>query len=70
MRSEILVDIPNDDGVHVKSAGAKGEKYVYKYVKYYRNSEASPEIKQRQSENMIQTPVKCFQITIIMKCIT
>ena len=34
-----LVDIPDDDGVHVKSAGVKNEKYVYKYVKYFRNSE-------------------------------
>jgi transposase len=34
-----LIDIPDDDGVHVKSAGAKGEKYVYKYVEYFRNAE-------------------------------
>jgi len=34
-----LIDIPDDTGVHVKSAGAKGEKYVYKYVKYFRNAE-------------------------------
>jgi len=33
-----LVDIPKDKGVHIKSAGAKGEKYVYKYMKYFRNS--------------------------------
>jgi transposase len=37
-----LVDIPNDDGVHVKSAGAKSEKYVYKYVKYFRNDDGKP----------------------------
>lgn len=37
-----LVDIPDDKGVHMKSAGAKGEKYVYKYVKYYRNSDGAP----------------------------
>ena len=37
-----LVDIPDDKGVHVKSAGAKGEKYVYKYVKYFRNADGSP----------------------------
>jgi transposase len=35
----ILIDIPDDEGVHVKSAGVKGEKYVYKYVKYFRNAE-------------------------------
>jgi hypothetical protein len=35
---ETLVDIPEDRGIHIKSAGAKGEKYVYKYVKYFRNA--------------------------------
>jgi transposase len=38
INSNILVDIPDDKGVHIKSAGIKGEKYVYKYVKYFRNS--------------------------------
>ena len=37
-----LVNIPNDKGMHIKSAGAKGEKYVYKYVKYFRNAEGNP----------------------------
>ena len=37
-----LVDVPDDDGVHIKVAGAKNEKYVYKHVKYYRNSEGKP----------------------------
>ena len=37
-----LVDIPDDHGVHMKSAGAKGEKYVYKYLKYFRNSDGNP----------------------------
>ena len=32
-----LIDIPDDKGIHVKVAGAKGEKYVYKYVRYFRN---------------------------------
>ena len=40
--NESTVDIPNDEGVHIKSAGAKGEKYVYKYVKYFRNAEGKP----------------------------
>jgi hypothetical protein len=40
--NESPVDIPNDEGVHIKSAGAKGEKYVYKYVKYFRNAEGKP----------------------------
>jgi transposase len=38
----ILVDIPDDKGVHVKSAGAKGEKYVYCHTKYYRNADGNP----------------------------
>jgi len=37
-----LVDVPVGDGVHVKVAGAKGEKYVYKYTKYFRNAEGEP----------------------------
>lgn len=37
-----LVTIPIDKGVHIKSAGAKGEQYVYKYLKYFRNSEGKP----------------------------
>lgn len=37
-----LVDIPDDKGVHIKSAGAKGEMYIYKYVKYYRNAAGEP----------------------------
>jgi len=40
--SEILVDIPRDKGVHIKKAGAKNEKYVYKYVKHFRNNEGKP----------------------------
>jgi transposase len=39
---KMLVDIPDDDGIHVKSAGAKNEKYVYKHVKYFRNTEGKP----------------------------
>ena len=42
-----LVDIPDDKGVHRKSAGAKGEKYVYKYTNYFRNSEGNPRNKAR-----------------------
>jgi transposase len=34
-----LVDVPDEKGVHIKSAGVKGEKYVYKYTKYFRNAE-------------------------------
>jgi transposase len=37
--SRTTIDIPGDKGVHVKSAGARGEKYVYKYVRYFRNSD-------------------------------
>ena len=42
MQSKTLVHIPDDEGIHVKSAGKKGEKYVYKYVKYFRNAEGQP----------------------------
>jgi transposase len=40
--NKTLIDIPNDEGVHVKSAGVKGEKYVYKHVKYFRNAQGKP----------------------------
>ena len=40
--NKTLVDIPDDEGVHVKSAGVKGEKYVYKHVKYFRNTQGKP----------------------------
>jgi len=42
LASKILVDVPEDSGVHVKTAGKKGEKYVYKYVEYFRNSAGAP----------------------------
>jgi len=42
-----LVDVPNDEGVHIKTAGAKSEKYVYKYVKYFRNAEGKPRNKSK-----------------------
>jgi transposase len=42
MLERSLVDVPDDKGVHVKPAGAKGEKYVYKYIKYFRNSDGKP----------------------------
>ncbi len=37
-----LIDIPQGNGVHVKTAGAKREKYVYKYTAYFRNAEGKP----------------------------
>jgi len=42
-----LVDIPDDKGVHVKSAGAKNERYVYKHVKYFRNNDGNPRNKSK-----------------------
>jgi hypothetical protein len=42
-----LVDIPNDEGVHVKIAGAKGEKYVYKHIEYFRDSKGKPRNKSK-----------------------
>lgn len=38
----MLVDIPDGNGVHTKIAGAKGERYVYKYTHYFRNAEGKP----------------------------
>jgi hypothetical protein len=40
--AKTLIDIPDDKGVHVKSAGAKGEKYVYRYTRYFRNADGNP----------------------------
>jgi len=45
--NETLVEIPEDEGVHVKSVGAKGEKYVYKHVHYFRNAEGKPRNKSK-----------------------
>jgi transposase len=42
---KILVEIPKDKGVHVKSAGVKGEKYVYQYTYYFRNADGNPRSK-------------------------
>lgn len=38
----LLIDIPTGEGIHTKIAGAKGEKYVYKYTHYFRNAEGKP----------------------------
>jgi hypothetical protein len=38
----VLVKIPSGDGVHIKIAGAKGEKYVYKHIKYFRDAHGKP----------------------------
>ena len=37
-----MIDVPSGDGVHTKVAGAKREKYVYKYTRYFRNAEGKP----------------------------
>jgi transposase len=37
-----LIDVPVGGGVHIKVAGAKSEKYVYKYTKYFRNADGKP----------------------------
>jgi hypothetical protein len=37
-----LVDLPHGDGVHIKIAGAKNEKYVCKYIQYFRNADGKP----------------------------
>jgi transposase len=40
-----LVNVPSGDGVHIKTAGVKNEKYVYKYIKYFRNADGKPRSK-------------------------
>lgn len=37
-----LVAVPDDIGIVAKSAGARGEKYVYKQARYFRNTEGKP----------------------------
>jgi len=37
-----LVAVPADEGVHIKVAGARNERYVYKHVKYFRNADGKP----------------------------
>ena len=37
-----LIDVPSGEGVHTKVAGAKREKYVYKYTHYFRNAAGKP----------------------------
>jgi hypothetical protein len=45
--AKVLIDVPTDKGVHVKSAGEKGEKYVYKHTHYYRNKDGKPRNKSK-----------------------
>jgi hypothetical protein len=58
--NDSLVDVPDDDGVHVKAAGAKSEKYVYKYVKYFRNAEGLPRNKAKAIGKLDPTSGKMF----------
>jgi len=55
-KDKYLVPVPDDKGVHIKSAGAKGEKYVYKYVKFFRNSEGHPRNKARSIGKLSTEP--------------
>lgn len=47
MYDKTLVEVPDDTGVHIKSAGRKKEKYVYKHTKYYRNENGKPRNKSK-----------------------
>jgi transposase len=40
--AKTLIDVPIGNGVHIKTAGAKGERYVYKYTRYFRNVDGKP----------------------------
>jgi transposase len=42
MYEKTVVEVPDDTGVHIKSAGRKNEKYVYKHIKYFRNEKGKP----------------------------
>lgn len=53
---QLLVPIPDDKGIHVKSAGAKREKYVYKYVRYFRNSDGKPRNKAKSIGKLSSEP--------------
>ena len=44
---QVLVEVPDDKGVHIKTSGVNREKYVYKYVKYFRNSDGKPRNKSK-----------------------
>ena len=48
----VLVSVPEDKGVHVKPAGAKGERYVYRYTSYFRNDDGKPRNKARMIGKM------------------
>ena len=37
-----LIDIPDDDGIHIRYAGAKREPYVYRYLRHYRDENGIP----------------------------
>ena len=51
-----LVPIPKEKGIHIKTAGAKREKYVYKYVKYFRNEEGKPRNKAKAIGKLADKP--------------
>ena len=55
-----MVDIPSDKGVHAKTAGAKGEKYVYKYVRYFRNENGEPRNQAKAIGKVASTPGKMY----------
>jgi len=44
---QTLIDMPDEPGIHVKPAGAKGEPYVYIYTKYFRNKDGKPRNKSK-----------------------
>jgi len=58
--NKTLVDVPQDDGVHTKKAGAKNERYVYKYVKYFRNAEGKPRNKAKAIGKLDESSGKMF----------
>jgi transposase len=60
---KVLVDIPVEKGVHVKSAGAKGEKYVYIYTHYFRNADGNPRNKAKSIGKLDEESGKMIPIS-------
>ncbi len=50
------VPIPKAKGVHIKTAGKKKEKYVYQYIKYFRNENGQPRNKAKAIGKVADEP--------------
>ena len=55
------VPIPKEKGVHIKTAGKKREKYVYQYIKYFRNENGQPRNKAKAIGKVLSRRLNSFQ---------